>query len=240
MPMISRLVSVLRPSRTVPITPWTASSRWSLSPLRFSILILGLGLFGFGDALLVQSTLGNSPWTVLAQGITLKSHLSIGWVTFGISIVVLAGWIPLKSRPGFGTVANIVVIALFLQIGTEIFPLERHTLWIRYFYVLGGIAIIGIGSALYITCGLGPGPRDGLMTGIHRVTGIRVGRVRLMIEILAMGIGWLLGGKVGVGTLLFASLIGNSVAISLGLVQKLSGAQTATSKTAIPEISEPE
>jgi len=238
--MLSRLLSVFRPSRTVPITSWTATSRWSLNPIRVTILIVGLGLFGFGDALLVQSTLGNSPWTVLAQGITIRTHLPIGWVTFGISILVLAGWIPLKSRPGFGTVANIVVIALFLQIGTEIIPLERHTLWIRLLYVLGGIAIIGIGSALYITCGLGPGPRDGLMTGIHLVTGVRVGRVRLMIEILAMSSGWLLGGRIGVGTLLFALLIGNSVAISLGLVQKLPAAEPAQSKSSNPEIAEPE
>jgi len=102
-----------------------------------------------------------------------------------------------------------------------VFPIQHHTLWIRFAYVILGIIIIGIGSSLYITCGLGPGPRDGLMTGIHRVTGVRVGRVRLFIEVIALSIGWLLGGRVGIGTLLFALLIGNSVAISLGVVRKL-------------------
>jgi uncharacterized membrane protein YczE len=131
------------------------------------------------------------------------------------------GWIPLKQRPGFGTISNILIISYALQIGTDVFPIQHHTLWIRFAYVILGIIIIGIGSSLYITCGLGPGPRDGLMTGIHRVTGVRVGRVRLFIEVIALSIGWLLGGRVGIGTLMFALLIGNSVAISLGVVRKL-------------------
>jgi uncharacterized membrane protein YczE len=131
------------------------------------------------------------------------------------------GWIPLKQRPGFGTISNILIISFALQIGTDIFPIQHHTLWIRFAYVVAGIIIIGIGSAFYITCGLGPGPRDGLMTGIHRVTGIRVGRVRLFIEVIAMSIGWLLDGRIGIGTLMFALFIGNSVAISMGVVRKL-------------------
>jgi len=221
-PRVGQIIALLQPSRTVPVTAWTATSRWSLTPLRLVILCFGLGIFGLGDALLVQATLGNSPWTVLAQGITQHTPLSLGWATIGISVAVLLAWIPLKSRPGLGTIANVLLIALFLQIGTEIFPVERHTLWIRYLYVFLGIGLIGIGSSLYITCGLGPGPRDGLMTGLHRATGIRVGRVRLVIEVAAMGVGWLLGGQIGIGTILFALLIGNSIAISLGLVRKLS------------------
>ena len=183
--------------------------------------MIGLTIFGFGEALLIHSTLGNTPWSVLSQGLSKHTPLSLGWSTFFISIVVLLGWIPLKQRPGFGTLANIVMIAFALQIGTDIFPIEHHTMWIRFAYVVCGIAIIGIGSSLYITCGLGTGPRDGLMTGIHRVSGVRVGRVRLIIEIIVMSIGWLLGGRVGIGTLMFAVFIGNSVAISLGVVRKL-------------------
>lgn len=218
------LRNLLRPHRTIPRTSWTSDSPWSLTPLRLLILLFGLTLFGFGEALLIQSTLGNSPWVVLSQGLSKHSPLSIGWATFAISIIVLLGWIPLRQRPGFGTLANIVVIAFALQMGTDIFPIEHHTLWIRLAYVFGGIALIGCGSSFYITCGLGPGPRDGLMTGIHRVTGVRVGRVRLCIEIVVLTIGWLCGGRVGFGTLCFALLIGNSVAIWLGLVRHLENA----------------
>ncbi len=218
------LKNLLRPHRTIPRTSWTAHSPWSLSISRVLILTFGLTIFGFGEALLIQSTLGNAPWSVLSQGISRHSSLSLGWATFFLSIVVLLGWIPLKQRPGFGTLANIVVIAFSLQIGTDIFPIQHHTLWIRLAYVFGGIALIGCGSSFYITCGLGPGPRDGLMTGIHRVTGVRVGRVRLLIEIIVLSIGWAAGGLVGIGTLCFALFIGNSVAIWLGLVRHLENA----------------
>lgn len=218
------LKNLLRPHRTIPRTSWTAHSPWSLSISRVLILTFGLTIFGFGEALLIQSTLGNAPWSVLSQGIGRHSSLSLGWATFYLSIVVLLGWIPLKQRPGFGTLANIVVIAFSLQIGTDIFPIQHHTLWIRLAYVFGGIALIGCGSSFYITCGLGPGPRDGLMTGIHRVTGIRVGRVRLFIEVIVLSIGWAAGGRVGIGTLCFALFIGNSVAIWLGLVRHLENA----------------
>ena len=218
------LKTLLRPHKTIPKTSWTATSQWSLSLPRFLILIIGLSFFGFGEALLIQSTLGNAPWSVLSQGISKHTPLSLGWSTLLISTLVLLGWIPLKQRPGFGTIANIVVIAFTLQIGTDFFPIQHHTMWIRFLYVFVGIAFIGLASAFYFTCGLGPGPRDGLMTGIHRVTGIRVGRVRLAIESIVFSIGWACGGRVGIGTLLFALLIGNSVAISLGLVRHLEDA----------------
>jgi len=212
---------LLRPHRTVPKTSWTATNQWSVTTPRLLILLFGLSIFGFGEALLIQSTLGNSPWAVLSQGLSKHSPFSLGWSTFLISIVVLLAWIPLKQHPGFGTLTNIVVISFMLQIGTDIFPIQHHALWIRLAYVFGGIALIGCGSAFYITCGLGPGPRDGLMTGIHRVTGIRVGRVRLLLEVIVFGVGWACGGRVGIGTLCFALFIGNSVAIWLGLVRQL-------------------
>ncbi len=213
--------ALLRPHRTIPHTSWTATSKWSLTPLRLLILVFGLSIFGFGEALLIQSTLGNAPWSVLAQGISRHSPLSLGWSTVAISAVVLLGWIPLKQKPGFGTFANLAIIALTLQLGTDIFPIEHHTLWIRFAYVFGGIALIGCGSAFYITCGLGPGPRDGLMTAIHRATGVRVGRVRLALEVVVLSVGWAAGGRVGLGTLCFALFIGNSIAIWLGLVRHL-------------------
>lgn len=222
--MDNKVIAFFKPSRVVPLTPWTAKSKWSLAPVRLLILFFGLTIFGFGEALLIQSTLGNSPWAVLSQGLSKHTPLSLGWSTFIISIVVLLLWAPLKQWPGFGTLANIVMIAFALQIGTDWFPIQHHNMAIRFLYVIAGIAVIGIGSALYITCGLGPGPRDGLMTGLHRVTGIRVGRVRLTLEVIVLSIGWLLGGRVGIGTLMFALFIGNSVAIAFSLVRKITWA----------------
>jgi uncharacterized membrane protein YczE len=209
-----------KPHKTVPITPWRADHRWQLSFSRVCILFFGLAIFGLGDSLLVQGDVGNAPWTVFSQGLTFKTGLSIGWATFFISIFVLLIWIPLGEKPGFGTLSNIVLIATFIEIGTNIFPKQSSVL-VGIVYSLVGIAMVGLGSALYITCGLGPGPRDGAMTGIHYKTGVRVGRVRMGIELVVLTIGWLMGGRVGIGTALFALLIGQSVAIFLGIVARL-------------------
>ena len=214
------LLKYIAPHKTIPNTPWRAEHRWQLSPMRVAILFFGLAIFGLGDSLLVQGNTGNAPWTVFAQGLSLKTGWALGISTAVISFAVLLIWIPLRERPGFGTLANIALIATFIQIGTEIFPLaENYAVGIAY--DLLGIALVGVGSALYITCGLGPGPRDGMMTGFHLRTGVRVGRVRLAIELTVLAIGWLMGGTVGAGTLLFALLIGNSIAISLGIVARL-------------------
>jgi len=216
---------MLRPSRTIPITPWRADSTWSLGTgkhhiQRLAILFFGLTIFGIGEAFLVISSLGNSPWVVLSEGISINTFLNIGESTFLVSVLVLLLWIPLKQRPGFGTIANIVVIAAAIEVGLFFIP-AVESIFLKYFYVLFGIALVGAGSALYITCGLGTGPRDGLMTGLHYKSGVRVGRVRLGIEIVAASTGALLGGSLGIGTLLFALLIGQSVAISLGVVERL-------------------
>ena len=133
---------------------------------------------------------------------------------------MLLGWIPLREKPGFGTISNIVIIALAIEIGVSNIPLQENY-FVGILYTLLGITMVGAASALYITCGLGPGPRDGLMTGIHFKTGVRVGRVRLAIESTVFGLGWLLGGTVGLGTLLFALLIGQSIAVSLGVVSRV-------------------
>jgi len=220
-----KIVNMLRPSRTIPITPWRADSTWSLGTgkhhiQRLAILFFGLTIFGIGEAFLVVSSLGNSPWVVLSEGISINTILNIGESTFLVSVLVLLLWIPLKQRPGFGTVANIVVIAAAIEVGLFFIP-AVESIFLKYFYVLFGIALVGAGSALYITCGLGTGPRDGLMTGLHYKSGVRVGRVRLGIEVVAASTGALLGGSLGIGTLLFALLIGQSVAISLGVVERL-------------------
>ena len=217
---MSRFSAFLKPHKTVPITPWRANSRWDLSFSRVAILFFGLAIFGLGDALVVQSNLGNAPWTVFAQGLSLKTGLSLGWATFVTGCFVLLIWIPLRERPGFGTLSNIVIISAAIQFGVSVFPLQE-TLIGGLASALIGIALVGLGSALYITCGLGPGPRDGAMTGIHHRTGVRVGRVRMGIEVTVLIVGALLGGKIGLGTALFALLIGQSVAISFGIVARL-------------------
>jgi uncharacterized membrane protein YczE len=210
----------LRPHRTIPHTSWAATHRWDLTPSRAAILFFGLFIFGLGDSLLVQSNTGNAPWTVLAQGISKRLEISLGVSTFAISTLVLLLWIPLREKPGFGTVSNIVIIASAIQLGVNIFPLANN-FFIGIAMDLFGIALVGIGSALYITCALGPGPRDGLMTALHNKTGIRVGRVRLGIEGTVLILGGLLGGTIGIGTALFALLIGQSIAISLGVVSRI-------------------
>ena len=217
---MSRFSEFLKPHKTVPITPWRANSRWDLSFSRVAILFFGLAIFGLGDALVVQSNLGNAPWTVFAQGLSLKTGLSLGWATFVTGCFVLLIWIPLRERPGFGTLANIVIISAAIEFGVSVFPLQE-TLIGGLASALIGIALVGLGSALYITCGLGPGPRDGAMTGIHQRTGVRVGRVRMGIEVTVLIVGALLGGQLGLGTALFALLIGQSVAISFGVVARL-------------------
>lgn len=219
----SALFRILYPQRTIPHMRWTGTSRWDLSSTRILILFFGLAIFGLGDSLVIQSHVGNAPWSVLAQGLSLHTPFSIGACTFIIGATVLLLWWPLNERPGFGTLANIAIISLFIQIGMWIFPTSNGNWILSILMVFAGITLVGAGSTLYITTGLGPGPRDGLMTAIHHKTKIRVGRVRLGIEICALTIGALLGGRVGIGTALFALLIGNSVAIWLGVAKHFAG-----------------
>ena len=212
----------LRPALTVPKTSWSAGeSNWKVSPKTFFVLMLGLWLFGTGEAFLVDAGIGQSPWTVLAYGLAKTFNLTIGETTFLTSVFVLLLWIPLKRRPGLGTVMNILVVALALEVMIKFLPSPTNFV-AQLIEVLIGIAIVGIASGLYITCNVGPGPRDGLMTGLNARTGIRVGRVRLGIEVIVLTIGWALGGIVGIGTLLFAALIGQAVAMSFGVVERLS------------------
>lgn len=213
----------LRPARTVPVTRWRAPSRWSPTPTSLVVLTLGLYAFGTGEALIVQGGLGVSPWTVLAQGLSTVLPVSIGAATFLVSALVLLLWIPLRERPGLGTIANALVIAVALQLGVTLIPAPDP--WpAQLALVLLGIGLIGVGSGLYLTTNLGPGPRDGWMTGIHLRTGWPVGRVRLGIELVVLAVGWLLGGTVGLGTVMFALLIGPAVAQGLAIAGALGGA----------------
>ena len=185
MPFLPRF---LTPSRSVPVTRWRSESRWSSKPSTLAILIIGLWIFGTGEALLIIADLGVGPWTVFAQGLNVRTGLSIGTTTFIISVVVLLAWIPLKERPGLGTIANAIVIATALQVMSTILPHPTNAV-VKFLVVIAGVACVGIGSGLYLTTNLGPGPRDGMMTGIHFRTGWPVARVRLGIEVGALIVG---------------------------------------------------
>ena len=205
----------------MPRTRFTAPSVWRPTSASSAALIVGLWLFGTGDALILASQLGAAPWSVLAQGLSVRTGLGIGWTTLLVSICVLALWIPLRQKPGLGTVMNILVIALAIGV-TYPRVTTPHSLTGQLGLVFLGVGLIGLGSGFYLTSGHGPGPRDGWMTGLHRVTGWPVGRVRLLIEVTVLVLGWLLGGIVGVGTAIFALLVGQSVALGLAVVLRLS------------------
>lgn len=211
---------ILRGHRTIPHTNWRSEKRWHPKFKTLVVLITGLSLFGFGEALLVITGLGNSPWVVLAEGLTLRTGVGIGVITAIVSIVVLLLWIPLREKPGLGTLLNILVIAAVLDISISFLP-KVETLAVGIPVVILGVLTVGLGSSLYLTCNLGPGPRDGLMTSIHHKTGVRVSRVRLALEVSVLTIGYLLGGTAGIGTLLFAAGIGRAVALWLGVVSVL-------------------
>ncbi|NBO47079.1 MAG: hypothetical protein EB009_01920 [Actinobacteria bacterium] len=217
---MKRFIDVLRPHKTIPVTPWSAAHRWDLSLSRIAILVFGLFIFGFGDSLIIIAELGNAPWSVLAQGVATRTSISIGSATFLISCLVLLFWIPLREKPGFGTIANIVVIAIGIDVGIAFIETPESFI-VKLLFVFTGIGLVGIGSALYITCALGPGPRDGWMTSLHRRSGIPVGRVRTAIEISVFLAGWALGGRIGLGTALFALLIGYAVAAGFGVVSRI-------------------
>lgn len=183
-------------------------------------LVIGLSLFGLGEGLLVASHWGATPWTVFAQGVANRLDVPLGWSTAMISGVVLLAWWPLRERPGFGTLANLVIIAYALDLTASHVDTPRGAL-LRGVMMIGGVVAIGIGSALYLTTGLGPGPRDGLMTSLHRKFNVSVVYVRLGLELVVLAAGWLMGGVVGVGTAFFAVSIGFSIGASLKALEWL-------------------
>lgn len=198
-------------AQAVPVMPWSAAgSRWRARPLTLIVLATGLWLFGTGEAVLVDARLGNSPWTVLAQGISRHSPLSIGGATLLVSVAVLVAWVPLRERPGLGTLANAVIVAVAIDVMLPLLP-SPTGMRPRLVEVFAAVACIGLASGLYLTAHLGPGPRDGWMTGVCRRTGWPVNWVRFGIEAGVLGAGAVLGGRVGVGTLLFAVLVGPAV-----------------------------
>ena len=208
--------------KNIPKVSWSSDKPLNLKPkfLTSFYLCVGLIIFGLGEGLLIVSSSGASPWSVLAQGLFLNIGFSVGLITIFISIAVLLLWFPLKQKPGIGTILNALIIGLMIDVCIRYVPTPEN-----YFnqVLLGAIAVftVGLGGGIYLVANLGPGPRDGLMIGLQKKTNLPIASVRAVLEITVMSIGWYLGGTVGVGTLLFAFGIGPCIALSLFLVNRL-------------------
>ena len=208
--------------KNIPKVSWSSDKPLNLKPkfLTSFYLCVGLIIFGLGEGLLIVSSSGASPWSVLAQGLFLNIGFSVGLITIFISIAVLLLWFPLKQKPGIGTILNALIIGLMIDACIRYVPTPEN-----YFdqVLLGAIAVftVGLGGGIYLVANLGPGPRDGLMIGLQKKTNLPIASVRAVLEITVMSIGWYLGGTVGVGTLLFAFGIGTCIALSLFLVNRL-------------------
>jgi uncharacterized membrane protein YczE len=189
--------------KVVPIVFWSSADPLNLKPrpLTLGLLCLGLLVFGVGEASLIAAGVGVSPWIVLSQGVSNLTGWSVGFSTFVVSLSVLLLWLPLRQKPGIGTILNAVVIAAAIEASLNFLP-RPEIFYLQIMQSLTGIAMVGIGSGMYLCANLGPGPRDGLMTGMQRRTGLPIAGVRTTIEITAVILGWSLGGVVGVGTLL--------------------------------------
>ena len=207
--------------KKIPKVNWSSEKPLNFKPKfsTFFFLCFGLSLFGLGEGLLIVSFTGASPWSVLAQGISLNVNLSIGTITLLISIVVLLLWIPLRQKPGMGTILNALIIAIMIDLCIKYVPTPSNYIYQLILAVIS-VIMVGIGGGIYLISNLGAGPRDGLMIGLQKLTNFPIAVVRGTLEISVVSIGWYLGGTVGVGTLLFAFGIGPCVALGLYLVDK--------------------
>ena len=218
--MLNIIIYVLTLKR-IPKLKWSSSYEYNLKPKKITIfyLIIGLILFGIGEALLITANLGVSPWFVLHQGLAFKTGYTIGITTFIVSVVVLLLWFPLKQKPGLGTILNAIFISVVIDLSLLFLPHPKELLF-QLIQVIIGILIIGIGSGYYLAANLGPGPRDGLMVALNKQTNLSITLIRTLLELSAVGIGFYLGGIVGVGTVIYALGIGFSVSFGLFLVGK--------------------
>ncbi len=209
--------------KAVPTVKWSSSHPLNFKPAPVTLFLLsvGLTLFGLGEALMIAAGFGVSPWLVFAEGIAQLTGFSIGLATVFISAMVLLLWIPLKQTPGLGTLLNALIIAIVIDFSLPWLP-SPQAFFFKGLEALAGIIIVGFGSAIYLMAHLGPGPRDGLMTGLQRVTQYPIARVRTSIEIAVLTVGFFLGGTVGIGTFLFTFGIGPSVSAGLFVVSNLS------------------
>ena len=208
--------------KNIPRVFWSSEKPINLKPRlsTFFFLCFGLSLFGIGEGLLLVSYTGASPWSVLAQGISLKVDYSIGIITFAISIFVISLWIFLNQKPGIGTILNALIIAVMIDLCLKYVSTPDGFI-LKMFLAVFAVMLVGIGSGIYLVANLGPGPRDGLMTGLQKKTNLPIAIVRAFLEITVVSIGWYLGGTVGGGTLLFAFGIGPAVALSLYIVGRI-------------------
>ncbi len=207
--------------KKIPKVKWSSEKPFNFKPKfsTFFFLCFGLSLFGLGEGLLIVSFTGASPWSVLAQGISLNVNLSIGTITLLISIAVLILWIPLGQKPGMGTIFNALIIAIMIDLCIKYVPTPSNYIHQLLLAVIS-VIMVGIGGGIYLVSNLGAGPRDGLMIGLQKLTNFPIAAVRGTLEISVVSIGWYLGGTVGIGTLLFAFGIGPCVALGLYLVDK--------------------
>ena len=208
--------------KKIPKVNWSSDKPYNFKPKfsTFFFLCFGLTLFGLGEGLLIVSFTGASPWSVLAQGISLNVNLSIGTITLLISITVLILWIPLGQKPGMGTIFNALIIALMIDLCIKYVPTPSNY-FNQLILAVISVMMVGIGGGIYLVSNLGAGPRDGIMIGLQKITNLPVAAVRAFLEISVVSIGWYLGGTVGIGTLLFAFGIGPCVALGLFLVDKI-------------------
>ena len=210
--------------KKIPRVSWSSDKPYNFKPKFSTIFFLcfGLMLFGLGEGLLIVSFTGASPWSVLAQGISLKVNLTIGTITLLVSIAVLILWIPLGQKPGMGTIFNALIIALMIDLCIKFVPTPSNYIYQLILAVISVITV-GIGGGIYLVSNLGAGPRDGLMIGLQKITNLPVAAVRAFLEISVVSMGWYLGGTVGLGTLFFAFGIGPCIALGLFLVDKIFG-----------------
>jgi uncharacterized membrane protein YczE len=187
----------------------------SIAPQRWLMLFSGFLLWGLGLALFVRANLGLGPWDAFHQGLGFQLGITIGQASIIAGLIVLLLWIPLRERPGLGTIFNVLTIGPFVDLGLWLLPQGIESLWVRAAMLLAGMACVGLGSALYLPAGLGAGPRDGLMMGLHHKLGWSIRVARTAVEASALAIGWAMGGTVGIGTLVFAFGIGPVVQVSL-------------------------
>jgi uncharacterized protein len=207
--------------KNIPKSSWSSKKPLNFKPRVKTLLFLifGLFLFGLGETLLLASGVGVSPWTVLAEGISIYTSWSVGWASFWLSLPVLLLWIPLRQKPGIGTILNVIIIAIVLDYSLPYLP-NPENYGLKALQVIIGVIITGLGSGFYLIANLGPGPRDGLMTGVQRITGKPIALVRGTIEVGVVFFGWLLGGTFGLGTIIFAFGIGPAVALGIYFVNK--------------------
>ena len=209
--------------KSVPLTHWSSDKPLNLSPRPITVLLLctGLTLFGLGESLIIAASVGMSPWVVLSEGLAINTGLSIGMITFLTSVIILLLWIPLKQSIGIGTILNAIIIASVLDWSLPYLPYPETYLE-KVVQTIFGTLVVGFGSALYLIANLGPGPRDGLMTGIQIATGQPIALIRVLLEVTVISVGWFIGGTIGIGTVIFAFGVGPALSLGLYYVSSIS------------------